>query len=165
MEASSNPSDFSKENLPPNIKGFLQRNTDVIKEDAKIRQGQIRQLVGESDNPEDIAAAKEIVAEAALYDPTLWQERRKQGLITVTPPQGDKHFMIGLETPDSEVYEIFNRAASRITKPYQGFHQIGAIGNSGYTSWELWNMGENKFYEIIEQMYEDMEQIAQGYSV
>lgn len=164
----SSPSHDILKNLPPNIKGFLQRNKDVIKEDAEIRLGQIKLLVGESDRPEDRAAAEELVAEtaeAALHDPTLWQERRNKGLITVTPPQRDQHFMIGLETPDSEVYEIFNRAAGRVTKAYMGFHQIGAIGNSGYTAWELWNMGQTKYYELIEQVYAEMEKVAQGYSV
>lgn len=142
------------------IRAFLQRTKQSIQERRAIRQEQITALVGQSSSPEDLDAAESLIEDGVLNDPQSGRTAREQGLIAFIPPRGDKFAMVGLETGDPDVYELFNRAANRVTRDLGGFHQIGSNKTDGYTAWELWKLGGKKSYTVVEEVYEQMREIS-----
>jgi len=85
-----------------------------------------------------------------------WVQEQMAGKVHIRPPMDDKKIMVSLYTPDLELYELFNDAASRITREWGGFHQIGAGEENGLSGWELWKKPTIPNQEILEKVKNEM---------
>ncbi|OGG35276.1 hypothetical protein A2363_02540 [Candidatus Gottesmanbacteria bacterium RIFOXYB1_FULL_47_11] len=95
-----------------------------------------------------------------LKDRELWIQKEASGRVHVRPPESDKKMRIVFRTEDPEMFDLFNDAASEVTKKWDGFHQIGAGYKEGLTAFELWKKPDVSNEELLEEVKKTMIQIA-----
>lgn len=93
-------------------------------------------------------------------DREQWVQKQAGGKVHIIPPQRDKHSMLALDTQDSELYSLFNSAASQVTKNLGGFHQVGFAEHSGLSAWEMWVKPDVSDGELLAEVKRVMIEIA-----
>jgi hypothetical protein len=147
----------SLERLPENIREFLRSNKELLEQ----REAEILELLAGSTSPDDRQAAEE-----AFLETESWQRKIEEGRITGIPPKAmleDKNIMVAVKITDPKVRQLFNTAASQVTRSFDGFQQFGQNPLEGLTAWELKN-GNNQQFPTLHQLeyntYKEMLSIA-----
>ncbi len=142
------------------------------KESAEIYAESLKHIInkkgGENPTAEEYTTADDLLEEANMQDIEMLglALKHSRDMIVTTPTHNrimlDKNKMVFFNSDNTLLRELFNEAASNVTKKYGGFHQIG--NNGGITSgWEMRDPTNTPINRIADEIYTEMTKIFKYY--